>query len=317
MFCSLVNRKDDFLISTKCKIYKGMNLLNYMGFIKCSFIAIVYSIFLNSCNLHNDKNYESPQGYNFSKPVIIHLRNDLDEISGIYYYKKDTSLFAISDENRLLYKIRLKKPVIIESWKLSVGSDFEDITLHDSTFYLLQSNGDIKTFDFTKGGFINTDVCTLPINGFNEFESMYYDAYNEKVVLVCKDCEVDNNQLVSAYNFNPLDKVFDNKPAYQLNGNEAKNIAQTLKTRFRPSAAAINPLTKELFIISATANTLVIADNKGNIKRAIKLDPKFFKQPEGIAFSPSGTLYISNEFAETGSANILVFKYNPSANEKI
>ena len=146
---------------------------------------------------------------------------------------------------------------------------------------------------------------------------MYYDGFKEKVVLVCKDCEEDNNQMVSAFFFNPLDKVFDSKSAFQINGNEIKNIIQTKKIRFRPSAAAINPLTKELFIISAIANTLVIADNKGNIKSAFKLNPKFFKQPEGIAFSPSGTLYISNESAETGSANILVFTYNPTANEKI
>ncbi len=280
-------------------------------------LILIVTILLIGCKSENKANYTSPIGYNFSNPVMIHLRNDLDEISGIFYYKKDTSLFAISDENALLYKIYLKKPIKIEHWKLSKGSDFEDITLHDSTFYILQSNGEINTFEFTNNKLINTEACALPITGFNEFESLYYDGFKEKVVLICKDCEEDNNQMVSAYNFNPLDKVFDEKPAFQINGNEAKQMAKTIKTRFRPSAAAINPLTKELFIISATANTLVIADNKGNIKSAYKLNPKFFKQPEGIAFSPSGTLYISNEYAETGSANILVFSYNPTTNEKI
>lgn len=294
-----------------------MKIFKINSYSVCNYLIWICTMLLIGCKSENKINFLSPKGYNLSNPVMIHLRNDLDEISGIYYYKKDTSLFAISNENAFLYKIYLRKPIKIKYWKLSIGSDYEDITLHDSTFYLLQSNGDLKTFEFTNGKLINTDACASPISGFNEFESLYYDGFKEKVVLVCKDCEDDKNQMISAYNFNPLDKVFNKNYAFQINGSEAKKIAQTTKTRFRPSAAAINPLTKELFIISATANTLVIADNKGNIKSAYKLNPKFFKQPEGIAFSPSGTLYISNESAETGSANILVFTYNPTANEKI
>jgi hypothetical protein len=53
---------------------------------------------------------------------------------------------------------------------------------------------------------------------------------------------------------------------------------------------------------------LVTADRKGNIKKMYELDPKLFKQPEGITFTPTGDLLISNEAALTGSANILIFK---------
>jgi DNA-binding beta-propeller fold protein YncE len=248
---------------------------------------------------------------------MIHLRNDLDEISGLCYYPKDTSLFAISDENGVLSKIHLKKPVKIEQWKFSQAGDFEDILLYDTTFYALQSNGNLKAFGFKNGQLANLDVCTLPITGYNEFETIYYDAYNENIVLLCKECEADKHQLISAFSFNPVDLAFSTKPKYEIDGLEIKDILKLKKTKFRPSAAAINPLTKELYIISAVANVLVVADPKGEIKNAYKLDPKFFKQPEGLAFSPSGTLYISNEAAETGNANILVFKYNPSLNEKI
>jgi len=44
------------------------------------------------------------------------------------------------------------------------------------------------------------------------------------------------------------------------------------------------------------------------VKEVYKLDPKIFKQPEGITFTPTGDLLISNEAALTGAANILIYK---------
>jgi hypothetical protein len=35
-----------------------------------------------------------------------------------------------------------------------------------------------------------------------------------------------------------------------------------------------------------------------------------FKQPEGITFTPKGDMIISNEAADRGVAEILLFKYN-------
>ncbi len=52
----------------------------------------------------------------------------------------------------------------------------------------------------------------------------------------------------------------------------------------------------------------MIADNKGNVKEVYELDPVIYKQPEGITFTPWGDLLISNEAAESGNANILIFK---------
>ena len=111
-----------------------MNLFKKTSFTIYYYFIIISAVILIGCKGDRNGNFSSPKGYNLSNPVMIHLRNDLDEISGLFYYKKDTSLFAISDENSFLYKIHLKKPIKIEHWKLSIGSDFEDIILHDSTF---------------------------------------------------------------------------------------------------------------------------------------------------------------------------------------
>jgi hypothetical protein len=55
---------------------------------------------------------------------------------------------------------------------------------------------------------------------------------------------------------------------------------------------------------------LVVADRNGNPEKVYKINPKLYKQPEGLTFTPEGDLLISNESADIGAANILIFKYN-------
>jgi DNA-binding beta-propeller fold protein YncE len=85
------------------------------------------------------------------------------------------------------------------------------------------------------------------------------------------------------------------------------------KVNFKPSGAAINPLTHELFIISSVNKALLITDKNGTIKRVYPLSPRIYKQPEGIAFTSKGDLLISNEGSDEGSANIQVIKYKKIA----
>ncbi|MDB5191775.1 MAG: hypothetical protein JWQ96_1338 [Segetibacter sp.] len=259
--------------------------------------------------------YSSPEGYDLSKPIMLNLRTELDEISGIVHYGKDTSLFAINDEMGVLYKIYLRTPLLIEKWKFSGGADFEDISLLDSTFYVLQSHGDITRFRIVTADSIVVDACGTPLSEKNEFETMYYDKFHGKFILICKDCKQDNKSSVTAFAFDPLTKTFNSSPFFVM---DAKPILTQLgdeKNKFKPSAAAINPVTKDLYIVSAVNNALVVATRDGKVKEVYKLNSKLFKQPEGLSFNDRGDLYISNESAEIGAGNILIFKYKPELNE--
>lgn len=277
-------------------------------------ILSFYSVLLQACSSSKERKFTSPQGYDLSNPLIIHLKSELDEISGIAYYKKDNSLFAICDEYGVLYKIRLQKPVRIEKWKFSTSGDYEDIALVDSAFYILKSNGEISSVTFSDEMPKVSSVCRINPSGKNEFESLYYDSDVKKLIVLCKDCAEDNNKQSTAYQFDLSTGLFDNK-AYYILHHKSKEESEALKKIFKPSATAIHPKTHEVYIISSIARALIVADTLGNVKNIYKLNPKLFKQPEGMTFSPDGTLYISNESAETGSSNILVFKYNNNINE--
>jgi uncharacterized protein YjiK len=272
----------------------------------CLFIIIILNSHCTS-SANGEHVYKSPDGYNLNKPFLLKLPVELDEISGLAFYPKDTSVFAIGDEFGWLYKIPLTGGKPIRKWQFSKEGDYEDLAMVDKVFYVLKSNGNITAFTFDDHNQILKQQEEFPGHG-DEFEILYYDPKLFKLTMICKDCETDKKKALTAYYFNLLNKHFDDSSS--INVTAIANMVGEKKIKFKPSAAALNPVTGELYIISSVNKLLVVADRKGNPKQAYPIDEGLFKQPEGIAFSPDGDMIISNEAAGRGVANLLFFKYN-------
>lgn len=251
--------------------------------------------------------FKDSELYNFSQPYLINLPPMLDEISGIAYYPKDTSVFAIIDEEALLYKIPINNPMNIQSWAFGKAGDYEDIILKDSIFYILLSNGGIRTLQFQAGADIKTgkyDFILETKKNENEFESMYVDS--GRIVLLCKDCEEDKKVKTSRFSFDVSSGKY--QEVEPLHNGKVATLIDENKIALKASAAAINPITNEVYVISAVNKTLYIFDAALNPKEFYELNPKIYKQPEGIAFTPEGDLLISNEVYLEGNSNLLVLK---------
>ncbi len=269
--------------------------------------AAAFFLIFAGCQSNKQKiSLPSPQGYDLPNPTIVKLKPALIEISGISFYAKDSTVFAIEDEDGVFSKIYLKNNAQVKNWRFDKAHDYEDLVLFDSTFYVLISNGDIETLQF-KGDSMVTNKTKYPGSDklTNEFESLYYDDSLRQLIMICKDCKDDKKNTVSAWGFN-IDSLTYTPGLFSIDASAFKE--KLGKEKFKPSAAAINPVTNELYILSSVNKLLVICGRKGNIKEIFNLDPKNFKQPEGITFTPTGDLLISNESADLGPANILIFK---------
>jgi len=253
--------------------------------------------------------------YDLNNPSILILNDALLEISGISFYPKDSSVFAISDGNGYLFKIHLGKKIITEKWKFDQTHDFEDVFYRDSIFYVLESNGNIQTLQFSpKGDTIYKRKSNFPENKIKpEFESLYYDEGRKKLILICKKCENDKKKSVTAWGYDPengnyIPSVFT-IPVDIL----AKKIEND-KMKFRASAATVNPVTGDLWILSAANELIVITDKNGTLKEVYTLNPVIFTQPEGICFTPWGDLIISNEAGNKySSGTLFIFKPKKAA----
>lgn len=272
------------------------------------FTGLVLIAAAGSCaSVDSKEKYSNTEMYDIAAPKVINLPQVLDEISGITYYAKDTSVFAIIDEDGKLYKIPLKDPSVVKEWTFDKARDFEDVVLRDSTFYVLISNGDIEKLKFVEDKIVmeKTDFPNAS-KKVNEFETLYWDNATQRLVMMCKACEDDKKKSVTSYFLNDSTNSFDTfavmqtAPIFQKAGVD--------KEKIKPSAAAINPITKDLYILCSVNKLLLVADDKGTLKDVFKLDPKLYKQPEGITFTPTGDMIISNEQHLDGYGQLLLLK---------
>ena len=272
------------------------------------FVTIILAIAIFSCNGKGKKeSFVNTENYDFANPKVINLPQVLDEISGISYYPKDTSVFAIIDEDGILFKIPLKDPSTVKEWRFDKQRDFEDLVYRDSSFYVLVSNGDMDKLTFVNDK-IEIEKTEFPNSSkkVNEFESLYYSADSGKVVLLCKQCEEDKKTKLTSFYFDDSAKGFQTyatiqtEPIFQKLGSKNEKI--------KPSAAAVHPITKDLYVLCSVNSMIFIQNEQGKLKDIIKLNPKLYKQPEGMAFTPEGDLIISNEVYLEGYATLLLLK---------
>ena len=251
------------------------------------------------------------KGYDLSAPDDkMELDEKLHEISGMAYMPGEDLILAENDEKGTIYTVDFKGKTI-EPSKLKFGGkdDYEDIVHTDSVEYLLVSTGSVLEVRRLNDTAVTTMEYMLNAGGTNEFESMYLDSARKGLVLLCKECAKEKDKVRRAYFYDMVTHEFSLDPLYHVYIAEIQSLLNDSNAEFKPSAAAINPITGQLFIVASVGKLLVITDKNGKVEQAIKLDPEIFKQPEGLTFAPNGDLYISNEGGD-GIATILRFVYH-------
>jgi len=272
-----------------------------------SFLMAMVGFGCIACTEHT---YTSPSGYDIRKPVKSELGKDVNEISGLTFNPDDTTLLAISDSKRKIFQIDLRHLKLRDySEKMYVQSDFEDLVKIDTTIYALISNGTIISMPLHVQDTLRTVAHPFWSTDKNDFETLYYDPAVKGLVMVCKSCPADKGKHIrSAYRFDLAGKKFDSSALYTISTEDVKAVMKNDDADFSPSAAAIHPVDKRLYILSSAGQLLVITDTKGKVLEGYNLNPDLYPQAEGICFAPNGTMYISNE-GKYGKPTLLMFPY--------
>ena len=238
------------------------------------------------------------------------LPKELAEISAMVYDATVNAIFAVTDEEGVLYQLPLNSGGVLKSRRFYGRGDFEGLARVGSNFYALISDGDLVEFPAGSGD-VDGRKYKADFPGKTEFESLYYDEIARRLVLLCKECSNDKRTTVSAFFFDPVTKRYSSSPV-SFSTKDVKALSKGKGDPLRASDAAIHPITGELYILASLNHLLIIADARtGAFKRSFDLDKKLFKQPEGLCFSPRGDLYISNERGGKGSATLLMYPYKP------
>ncbi len=257
------------------------------------------------------QSYSSPEGYHINTPQKLELGKVLNEISGITYNNDHNTLLAICDSKEKIFELNVKKPKLKDYTDKVVGpdSDLEDLVKVNETVYLLSSNGTIHEVNNSQKDSTVNQSFPFWSSDQNDFESLYYDPSVKSLVMICKTCSFDKGkQIRSAFRFDLETHSFDTTAFFEISTEEVKKVMKDNDVKFDPSAAAIHPMNKKLYILSSAGNALVITDTRGKVIEGYHLNPDEDPQAEGIAFAPNGDMYISNE-GKYGKPTLQVFHF--------
>ena len=276
---------------------------------------LVLQIFLaafivTACKRPKSRVIKSPTHYNFSEVFTNKLDIKLKEISGLVWDTDKNEFLAHYDEAGKLFILDKETKEIKAEYPFGAKGDYEDIALYKGVPYILRSDGMIIKIIRDSAGVRGVEAGKIGITGTNDFETMYADTARKALIVICKNCNMDSKNSVSAFAYYPDSIGFDNNPVFTIDAAEVEKLSPQKTSKLQPSAAAIHPVLKKLFIISSASNLLVIADLNGKVESVFELGKKMFPQPEGLTFKSNGDMYISNEGVAT-KATIHRFVYKP------
>lgn len=252
--------------------------------------------------------------YNLQKPSASwDLPAELLEISGNAWID-DKHLLAIEDLHPNLYVVRLDKEAVIEKTIPFAPTnldkfDIEDVTFAGNTAYALWSHGTIyKIEDWQTAPRVSNWETGL--NKANNTEGICYDPETKKLLIACKNNSGEEDEKKSTravYQLDPATGKMDGEPYLLLEKKELEKVAGD-KVNFHPSGLAVHPLTRDIYILS-TKDTKGLArySQDGKLLGFQWIDKDLMLQPEGLCFSPDGTLYISTEGKRGVPAKIFRF----------
>lgn len=286
-----------------------MNVVLFYPFLRFLIVPFLL-IFPVSCQMLWSPN--TPKSYVLPRPKKMILDKKVNETSGLFYLQNEAAMITVADNKQKIYRIT-QDGEVNPYFEADIGpqEDYEDVVKVDSTIYVLISNGAIVAVKPTGSG-LQVDKYPFWSTGKNDFETLYYDPESKGLIILCKSCEEERGKNIrTAYRFDLAGSRFETKPFYTISSKEVRNSLKDGKVDFEPSAAAIHPLEKRLYILASSGNLLIITDLKGVVQNVYRLNPTLYPQAEGITFAPNGDMYITNE-AKLGKPTLLYIAYKPA-----
>lgn len=229
----------------------------------------------------------------------------LTEISGITWLGTD-KIAAVQDEVGVIFIYDLVKKDVEDKIPFSGKGDYEGIAAVDDKFYVLRSDGLIVE---VKEG--EAKPYKTHLSAFHDAEGLFYDKANNRLLVAVKANDPVSSTRKGIYSFDLSSKKMSDQPVMFVDlEHPLLGEGKKMGDRFQPSDLAIHPVTGEVYVIDGANSSLLVMDQKSEIKAVYKLDRSVLKQPEGITFSPSGDLYISSEGAKERGVIVKVDIHN-------
>lgn len=230
----------------------------------------------------------------------------LTEVSGIEYLGEGR-FACIQDEMGTIFIYNTASGKIEKQISFAGAGDYEGIAVAGNTAYVVQSDGRVYEVRDYQSGKPAVKQYTTPLTAKHNVEGLTYDEKNNRLLLAIKGAEPNNNDYKGVYAFDVKSYQMEATPVVKINlSDPIFNGIQEKKRKniLQPSEIEVHPQTNDIYILEGANPKLLVMDAKGNKKKLYEMQKTEFPQPEGLAFSPQGEIFISNE-GNGGTATIL------------
>jgi len=277
-----------------------------------TFILAVVSIFVIEGYLQHSWDYEDTTyilndgayRYDLHSPSKRYVMpGELVEISALSLYS-DQLLACVQDEEGLLFLYDLRDEQVKQVHEFDKKGDFEGVEIINHVAYVLESDGDIFSFEITPDGIGEVSRTETDLSGACDAEGLGYDRLTEELLIACKNkAEITKKDRKgrAVYGFLPNEKEIVKKPRHHMvdkqyeKALEERNLSKKKHDPFKPSGIAVHPFTNNIYLIGSVGKMLVVLNRENEILNLIPLNPSIFYQPEGICFDTTGNLFIASE----------------------
>jgi hypothetical protein len=296
---------------------KGKNIFGKVS------MGLAATIMFNLCTYSpQEKDKTALSGSPDPDYEIHYLPDNLREVSGIAIIDSIT-LACIQDENGIIYLYDLKTDNVTKQIRFGPDGDYEDICLAQNFLYVLRSDGMLfNVRDYLKDK-IDVQSYALQLPSDNN-EGLCYDKDNERLLIAAKSKvgkTKEEKDLRLIFGFSLKTKKPEPDPAFTINQdmilefafshnipvpNKVKKDGTTGKPmlKLHPSAIALHPLTRKMYMLSADDHFLLVFNKSGTIEQLVQLNASLSNKAEGMAFFDNGDILISNE-GQSGRASII------------
>ena len=248
-----------------------------------------------------DNDYFFP--YNFDRlDRVVKLPEELAEISGLCQAFAPDEVFAVQDEKGIVFRVNSRSGELLQEITFDKDLDYEGIARKGDDMYVLEADGDIHYFVYRDTA-VEVPSSKLETNFSyrNDTEGICYDSLTNTLLIAPKAQELnpqsESEQRRGIYTYDLRQSALIAQPTYYIDELEVGQIVFNTNRPYvvNPSGIAVDPITGDIFVLSAAGHVLVVIDRDSQIKHVELLEKGTFGQPEGIAFAPNGDLYVSSE----------------------
>lgn len=247
--------------------------------------------------------------------AVVALPAELQEVSGLTVLPSGR-LGAVQDETGTVFELDPATGAVVDALAFAGAGDFEGLALVPGrSLWALRSDGDLYEITRDADGAPTSRKIETALRSRNDTEGLAFDPASGRLLVACKewpgeDPETGDNYdgVRTVYAFDLEAERVSARPVVALDRSVLDRPAAEGGGAFKPSALAVHPLTGELYVLSSVRRALAVVGPGGALRALVDLPGGAAPQPEGLAFTADGTLYVASE-GPAGPGTLLRFSY--------